>query len=97
MPRKFPPWQGAQRDGQGHYKERAQTGQLFIQIQGSSDQIVAVKTDENEISCHYSTLCLSTDGGAKVCGMCTGARFGPQRPKSGSFAGLRPDGSTVEP
>lgn len=97
MPRRVPPWRGAQSDGQGHCKEGVQTGRLFIQTQGSLDQIAAVKTDENEISSHYCILCLSMNGGVRVWGMCTGACFGPQRPKSGSFAGLRPDGSTTEP
>lgn len=44
MPRQAPPWQGAQCEGRGCYKEGTETDQIFIQTQGSSDQILAVKT-----------------------------------------------------
>lgn len=80
MPRQAPPGQEAQCEGQGRYKEGAETDWTFIQTQGSSNQILAVKTDENEISSSYSTLCRSVNRGVRVCGMCNSARFAPQRP-----------------
>lgn len=83
-----PPWQGAPCEGQGCYKEGTETSD-FTQSQGSSDQILAGKTDENEISFYYIIfiLHLSVNGGVSVCGTCTSACFAPQRLQPGSFAG----------
>lgn len=48
---------GSQREGQGGCKEGTQTDQILIQTRVSSDQILAVKTEEEESSSFCSILC----------------------------------------
>lgn len=90
MPRQAPPWQGAQCEGRGCYKEGTETDQIFIQTQGSSDQILAVKTHLLLLQ-HFLPQC---EWGCEGMGYVRPCTFCPQRPQPVSFAGLRPDGSS---